>query len=129
MQIRRVRLGGSMGVAHAPQATDRGRPSMILPSEARPLLEALSPVFTAPTFARFVTLFGSAILCTGRRTVANLLRTAAPLIEGHRTTYQRVFSSAEWSALRLACRLARLVLTLVPADQPVILVGDDTVDG
>jgi hypothetical protein len=102
---------------------------MILPSEARPLLEALSPVFTAPTFARFVTLFGSAILCTGRRTVANLLRTAAPLIEGHRTTYQRVFSSAEWSALRLACQLSRLVLATTPADQPVTLVGDDTVDG
>ena len=81
---------------------------MILPLEARPLLEALCPVFTAPTFARFVTLFGSAILCTGRRTVANLLRTAAPLTQGHRTTYQRVLSSAEWSALQLACQLARL---------------------
>ena len=102
---------------------------MILPVEARPLLEALSPVFTAPTLVRFVTLFGSAILCTGRRTVANLLRTAEPLIEGHRTAYQRVLSSAEWSALRLACQLSRLVLATIPADQPVILVGDDTVDG
>jgi hypothetical protein len=102
---------------------------MILPIEARPLLEALSPVFTTPTFSRFVTLFGSAILCTGRRTVANLLRTAAPLTDGHRTTYQRVLSSAEWSALRLACQLCRVVLALVPDDQLVILVGDDTVDG
>ena len=102
---------------------------MILPSEARPLLEALSPVFTAPTFVRFVALLCSAILCTGRRTVANLLRTAAPLTDGHRTTYQRVFSYAEWSALHLACQLSRLVLALVPDDQPVILVGDDTVDG
>lgn len=102
---------------------------MILPTEAWPLLEALSPVFTAPTLARFVTLFGSAILCTGRRTVANLIRTADPLIEGHRTSYQRVLSSAEWSALRLACQLSRLVLATIPADQPVILVGDDTVDG
>ena len=102
---------------------------MILPVEARPLLEALSPVFTAPTLVRFVTLFGSAILCTGRRTVANLLRTAEPLIEGHRTAYQRVLSSAEWPALRLACQLSRLVLATIPADQPVILVGDDTVDG
>ena len=102
---------------------------MILPAEAQPLLEALSPVFTAPTFARFVALFGSAILCTGRRTVANLLRTADPPIEGHRTTYQRVLSSAEWSALRLACQPSRPVLAATPADQPVILVGDDTVDG
>lgn len=102
---------------------------MIPPTEAQPLLEALSPVFTAPTLARFVTLFGSAILCTGRPTVANVLRTASPLCQGHRTAYQRVLSSAEWSALQLACRLARMVLDLVPADRPVILVGDDAVDG
>ena len=102
---------------------------MILPAEARPLLDALSPAFTRPTFSRFVTLLGSAILTTGRRTVANLLRTAAPLARGHVTTYQRVLSSAEWSALRLARQLGRVVLALVPADRPVILVGDDTVDG
>ena len=60
---------------------------MILHAEARPLLEALSPVFTTPTFSRFVTLFSSAILCTGRRIIANLLRTAAPPAEGHRTSY------------------------------------------
>jgi hypothetical protein len=102
---------------------------MILPAEAQPLLDAFSPVFTEPTLHRFVILLGSAILTTGRRTVANLLRIAAPLTKAHATTYQRVFSSAEWSALRLACRLCRLVLALVPADRAVILVGDDTVDG
>lgn len=102
---------------------------MILPAEARPLLDALSPVFTRPTLHRFVILLGSAILTTGRRTVANLVRTAAPLTKSHRTTYQRVLSSAEWSALHLACRLSRVVPALIPADQAVILVGDDTVDG
>ncbi len=102
---------------------------MIVPNDARPLLDALAPAFTRPTFGRFLTLFGSAILTTGRRTVANLLRTAAPLAQGHVTTYQRVLSSAEWSALRLACQLCRVVLSTIPADQPVILVGDDTVDG
>ena len=51
---------------------------MIIPAEARPLVDALAPVFTQPTFHRFVVLLGSAILTTGRRTVANLARTAAP---------------------------------------------------
>ena len=102
---------------------------MILPAEARPLLEVLSPVFTQPTLHRFVILMGSAVLCLGRRTVANILRTAAPSAQGHGTTYQRIFSSAEWSALRLACQICRLVLALIPAEQAVILVGDDTVDG
>ena len=102
---------------------------MILPAEARPLLDALRPVFTQPTFHRFVTFFGSTILTTGRRTVANILRTAAPLARGHVTTYQRVLSAAEWSGLQLACRLCRLVLALTPPDRTVMLVGDVTVDG
>ncbi len=60
---------------------------MILPAGAQPLIDALSPAFTEPTLHRFVTLLGSAILTTGRRTVANLLRTAAPLTRAHATTY------------------------------------------
>lgn len=102
---------------------------MIVPAEARPIIRAIAPVFTRPTLSRFVLLMGAALLCTGRRTVANLLRVAAPLARGHRTTYQRVFSSASWSALRLACALCRLVVALLPPDRPILLAGDDTVDG
>ena len=102
---------------------------MILPTPAAAVLLPLAPAFNAPTFERFVLLTLSAILTTGRRTVANLLRTLGCLAPGHRTSYQRVLSSARWSGLKLACRLARLVLRLVPADRPVVLVGDDTVDG
>ena len=76
---------------------------MILPAEARPLLDSLAPVFTRPTLTHFVTFMGSALLTTGRRTVANILRTAAPLARGHVTTYQRVLSAAEGSGLHLAC--------------------------
>jgi hypothetical protein len=101
---------------------------MSLPTEAQPLQDALAPAFTRRTFRRFLTLAGSAILTTGRRTVANLLRTAAPLAGGHATSFQRVLSSASWSALRLACGLCRLVVRLIPADQSVPLVGDDTVE-
>ena len=45
-------------------------------AEATPLLLALAPAFTQPTFGRFTTLLAAAVLTTGRRTVANLLRTA-----------------------------------------------------
>src|SRR3954462_11354915 len=101
---------------------------MSLPPEAQPLHDPIAPAFPRPTFRRFLTLAGSAILTTGRRTVANLLRTAAPLASGHATTFQRVLSSASWSALRLACGLCRLVVRLIPSDQTVPLVGDDTVE-
>ncbi|QDV36237.1 hypothetical protein ElP_41560 [Tautonia plasticadhaerens] len=99
---------------------------MTIPPEARPLLDALACVFTQPTPHRFVILFGSAILTTGRRTVADILRPADPGASDHLPAGP---SSAEWSALRLACQTCRLVLAPVPADQAVILVGDDTAGG
>jgi DDE superfamily endonuclease len=101
----------------------------ILPSETQPLLLALAPVFTQPTYRRFVLLTAVAILTTGRRTVANLLRTAGPLAEGHPTTFRRVLSGARWSGLQLACALARFVLRHLVPTGVVTLVGDDTVDG
>jgi hypothetical protein len=102
---------------------------MLLPVEAQPLLAVLLPHFTHPTAARFALLTAAAILTTGRRTVANLLRTVGALAPGHDASYRRVLSAARWSGLALGCALARYLLDhLVPAG-PVFVVGDDTVDG
>src|SRR5262245_51592584 len=102
---------------------------MILPPEAAPLLAALLPAFTQPTAQRLVTLLVAALLTTGRRTVANLLRTLGPLAPGHRTTYQRVLSRAPWSAVAVGCALAGFILQHLLPEGPAVLVGDDTVDG
>jgi hypothetical protein len=102
---------------------------VILPPEARPLVGAFVFSFTSPTYQRFSTLLVGALLTTGRRTVANLLRTLRHLAPGHRTDYQRVLSRAPWSGLELGCALMRLVLDRFVPDGPVCLVGDDTVDG
>ena len=102
---------------------------MILPTPLAAVLLPLAPAFSAPTFDRFARLAIAAILTTGRRTVANLLRTLRGLAPGHRTSYQRALSSARWSGLTLARCLGRLVLRLLPDDRPVLLVGDDTIDG
>src|SRR5262249_51181018 len=102
---------------------------MILPTQAAAVLLPLAPAFTAPTFDRFALLVLAAILTPGRRTVANLVRTLAALAPGQRPTSRRVLPAARWSGLPLACRLCRLVLRRVPAGRPVLLVGDDTVDG
>jgi hypothetical protein len=102
---------------------------MILPPEAQPLVQVLAPVFTNPTYQRFSTLLVGALVTTGRRTVANLLRTLRHLAPGHRTSYQRVLSRAPWSGLALGCALVRFLLDHVLPAGPVLLVGDDTVDG
>jgi hypothetical protein len=97
--------------------------------EALPLLQALAPAFTQPTFRRVVLLLGAALLTTGRRTVANVLRTLAPLTHGHRTSYQRVLSHAEWSGLRLACLFSRFLIQQLLPTGLIRIAGDDTVDG
>lgn len=102
---------------------------MILPPEAHPLVQVLAPVFTNPTYQRFSTLMVAALVTTGRRTVANLLRTLRHLAPGHRTTYQRVLSRASWSGVQLGCVLIQFLLDHLLPDGPVLLVGDDTVDG
>src|ERR1700742_3633761 len=98
----------------------------ILPETPRGFWDDFAPIFTKPTFQRFLTLLAAAILTVGRRTVANLLRTAGSLAAGAASSYRRVFSQAQWSSIRLACALARHVIALLPADAPIILVGDDT---
>src|SRR4051812_23404887 len=117
-----------MGLLTTP-AIARGRPPMILPPEAHPLLNALVYTFTNPTYQRFSTLLVAAVLTTGRRTIANLLRTLRHLAPGHPTDYRRVLSRAPWSGLALGCALARFLLDRLIPDGPVHLVGDDTVDG
>ena len=102
---------------------------MILPHEAQPLLAAFATEFTQPTARRIFTLMAAALLTTGRRTVANLLRTLRHLAPGHDAAYRRVLSRASWSGLRLGLALARLIAARLPEGAPLIVLGDDTVDG
>src|SRR4051794_40993758 len=102
---------------------------MTLPPEAHGLVQVLALHFTSPTYQRLSTLLVGAVLTTGRRTVANLLRTLRHLAPGHPTDYRRVLSRAPWSGLALGCARARFLLDHLIPDGPVYLVGDDTVDG
>jgi hypothetical protein len=103
--------------------------AMLLPAQAQPLLAALLPHLTRPTYTRLVVLTAAAVVTTGRRTVANVLRTIGDLAPGHPASYRRVLSAAEWSGLAVGCALARFLLDRLVPDGPVDLVGDDTVDG
>jgi hypothetical protein len=101
---------------------------MIIPEPLRPLIQPMADGFTRPTFKRFLTLMGAAVLNTGRRTVSNLLRTAGGLATGHPSSYHSVFSRRRWSLWTLARVLTRAILRRFAADEPIPLAGDDTVD-
>jgi hypothetical protein len=98
-----------------------------LPAAAQPLFDRFSVAFSQPTFQRFVLLSIGSILAMGRRTTTALLWTVRSAVQGHPSSYHRVFSRSPWSPWRLGKVLAAVILELIPADQPVILSVDDTV--
>lgn len=101
---------------------------LTIPEFAQPVLGPFAPVFYHPTYQRFLVLLLAAVLTTGRRTVSNLLRTAAGLARGDDTSFHRVLSKRRWSTLALARILARFILEHWVPDGPVLVAGDDTVD-
>jgi hypothetical protein len=100
-----------------------------IPAAAEPLVEAIRGAFTQPTFERFVALMIGLIVTMGRRTVSRALRLACPLCQGHWSDWHRLYSAARFSMWQLGLALAQQVVALLPADVPIILVADDTVDG
>jgi hypothetical protein len=100
---------------------------MHIPACAMSVLSVLQPVFSTPTYYRFLVLVLAAILTTGRRTVTNLLRTVRFQSQGHVSSYHRVFSQRRWSTWALAHALITFLLDQVVPSGPVLLAGDDTV--
>jgi hypothetical protein len=98
-------------------------------AQTLPVLGLFVPACNPPTFLRLQLLAVAAVLTTGRRTVANLLRTLGHLAQGAPSSYHRVLSEAHWSGLRLAALLTRFLLSRFGPAGTVTLVGDDTVSG
>ena len=100
---------------------------LALPQEAK-LLEQFRPAFTCPTYRRFLVLCVGAIIAMGRRSVSRILWAVGPLIQGDPSSYHRFFCQARWSLWPLARILAGRVLARVPANRPVMVAVDDSVD-
>ena len=100
-----------------------------VPAAAEPLVESIAGVFTRPTLRRFVLLMGALIVTMGRRTVSHALVLIEPLMRGHWSNYQRIYSAARFSMWELAAALVRQVIRLLPDNIVIELVADDTVDG
>ena len=65
---------------------------MNIPDCAMSVLTELQHAFSTPTYHRFLVLVLAAILTMVRRTVTNLGRTAQYQVQGHVSSYHRVFS-------------------------------------
>ena len=101
-----------------------------VPKALKPLRDGLVNDFSrAATARRVVFLMLAAILVTGNRTVANLLRLIAFVERLNPSTYHRVLSHRRWNATRLARILIGFLLDRYAPQSVVRLCGDETIDG
>lgn len=101
-----------------------------VPKSFVPLRDQLMNSFSRPaTGKRVMFLMLAAILVSGNRTVANLLRLIGLLGRVNPSTYHRVLSHRRWNATRLARIIIGFILDHYAPRGVVRLCGDETIDG
>jgi len=99
-----------------------------LPEIIVSLLANFAHVFTTPTWRYAQTLLIRAILCNGKRTVSSALRSMGLSNEKRFERYHRVLSQARWNEFRLSKILLGLLIGLIPANMPVLIAMDETIE-
>jgi hypothetical protein len=92
----------------------------------RPLLHRFRSVFTAPTFATFLTIATGWCLSHRRRYVTELIQSAGAVHQGHHSRYHRFFANAAWSIDDLFEALAREVIATFCPEGTIEVGVDDT---
>lgn len=90
------------------------------------LLATFVPLMTRSTFENFQLLATGWVLSTRRRAVTELIQRAGAVGRKHFTTYHRFFSRARWSIDEFGRLVFGLALRLIPENEIVRLVVDDT---
>jgi hypothetical protein len=98
------------------------------PRQIAHVLNAFSPLFTAPTWEHVLVLLTGAILCQGARRVSSILCVMGLSQEKRFEKYHRVFNRAQWNSMTGAKILLGLLVQLAPASLPLLIVVDDTIE-
>lgn len=101
---------------------------LTLPTPLQPLWQQARCCLSAPTLERLTLLILGYVLTPGRKTISRILQHLRPLLKGHYSSYHRVYSHAIWNAPALWQLLARCLLELLPQQEVVNLVADDSVE-
>ena len=101
-------------------------PALILPDTFLSLLTAFAPCFHAPSAAHFTVLVAGWVHCLGRRTITAVVLAAGAVGTAHISIFHRFFARAQWSLDQVGQVLFTLALRWLPPEQPLYLLGDDT---
>jgi len=100
-----------------------------LPPEIMQLVSMFAIAFTEPAFSKALVLLCGTILTPGRRTVAAALRVVGLGADPHFSNYHRLLNRDQWSPWVLSqILLSVLVLLCLPADAPLSLLIDETLE-
>ena len=99
---------------------------LILPPTLAVLLAAFTPCFQARSVVVFQWLVVGWIQCQGRRTLTSVVLASGAVGERHISVFHRFFSRASWRLDALGHVVFTLALRWLPAGQPLVVLGDDT---
>ncbi len=92
-------------------------------------LAGFADLFTRPTWPNVLILLTGVILAPGRRTVTAVLRILGRDRDPSFGTFHRILNRAAWSSRAAASRLLLLLIaSFLPADAPVVIGFDDTIE-
>lgn len=101
-------------------------PPLMLPETFMPIAAAFASCFTAPTYRLFCSLVAGWVQCPGRHTVTAVVMAAGAVGWWHISAFHRFFNRAPWDLDAVGRVVFGLALRWVPADQPLYVLGDDT---
>src|SRR5438128_9274201 len=99
---------------------------LMLPPTWAVVLTAFTSCFQARSYLTFQWLTLGWVQCQGRRTLTEVALAAGVIGERHISVFHRFFSRASWSLDALGRVVFGLALAWVPDDQPLVVLGDDT---
>ena len=99
---------------------------LILPPTLAVLLTAFTPCFQARSVAVFQWLIIGWVQCQGRRTLTGVALASGAIGARHISVFHRFFSRASWTLDALGHVAFTLAVKWLPADQPLVVLGDDT---
>jgi hypothetical protein len=99
---------------------------VIVPPTLAVLLTAFASCFQARSYLTFQWLMLGWVQCQGRRTLTSVVLASGALGQRHISVFHRFFSRASWNLDALGHVVFGLALAWLPADQPLVLLGDDT---
>jgi DDE superfamily endonuclease len=99
-----------------------------LPYSIIAVLSIFLPLFSKPTYEKFLLLFNAHILSKGRRTVTELLKRVGLRKDKNFSNYHDVFNKNKWSALEGAKILFLKLISLFPDNEIVYISIDTTIE-